>query len=137
MPADYEAGTWANTPEGSRLMLVAVDLLSQLGSRTSDGYAISAEWGEPDERGWYEPTFTIDYDDRLDGDVRHALSRLVTALTTPLPDDEAEDLDGINQPWTHWYPEGTIVNSPKAKDTGPRIVARIFAAIDNAKRALE
>lgn len=45
-------------PEGTRLVLVNIDALSMFGTRTYDGRALTAEWGEPDEHGWYNPTFT-------------------------------------------------------------------------------
>ena len=49
-------------PRGTRLILVADDLLEQFGSRNADGYAITAEWGEQKPEGWYVPTFTVHYD---------------------------------------------------------------------------
>lgn len=52
-------------PKGTRLILATEDVLDSWGARTEDGYKISAEWGEPDENGWYTPTFRIDYTDRL------------------------------------------------------------------------
>ncbi len=42
-----------------RLIRCSTDLLSQFGTRTEDGRQIVAEWGEPDEHGIYEPTFTV------------------------------------------------------------------------------
>jgi hypothetical protein len=50
-------------PEGTRLVLVGVEFLSQFGTRTDSGDFITAEWGEPDEHGWYTPTFTAHADD--------------------------------------------------------------------------
>ncbi len=52
-------------PVGTRLILASENLLDEWGTRTEDGYRITAKWGEPDENGWYAPTFTIDYNDRL------------------------------------------------------------------------
>jgi hypothetical protein len=52
-------------PEGTRLILASENLLDEWGSRTEDGYAIRVKWGEPNEHGWYTPTFSIDYTDRL------------------------------------------------------------------------
>jgi hypothetical protein len=52
-------------PAGTRLILASENLLDTWGSRTEDGYAIRVEWGKPDKNGWYTPTFTIDYTDRL------------------------------------------------------------------------
>lgn len=42
-----------------RLVRVSTDLLSQFGTRTERGERITAEWGEPDSEGVYEPTFTV------------------------------------------------------------------------------
>ena len=55
----------ATPPTGTRLILATKDFFDSLGTRTEDGYRIHADWGKPDENGWYAPTFTIDYDDRL------------------------------------------------------------------------
>jgi hypothetical protein len=55
-------------PSHTRLVLVAEDILAQWGTRTADGYRISADWGEQRPEGWYEPTFTVDYTDRLGGE---------------------------------------------------------------------
>lgn len=52
-------------PAGTRLILASENLLDTWGTRTEDGYAIRVEWGEPDKNGWYTPTFTVDYTDRL------------------------------------------------------------------------
>lgn len=52
-------------PKGTRLILASENLLDEWGSRTEDGYAISVEWGQPDRNGWYTPTFSVDYTDRL------------------------------------------------------------------------
>lgn len=53
-------------PQGRwRLIRVSTDLLSQFGTRTERGERITAEWGEPDAEGVYEPTFTVHADDRL------------------------------------------------------------------------
>lgn len=41
-----------------RLVRVSTDLLPLLDLRTADGRWITAEWGEPDADGIYEPTFT-------------------------------------------------------------------------------
>ena len=45
-------------PDGVRLIAIADDLLDNFGTRTDDGFALSAEWGEPTPEGWYEPIFT-------------------------------------------------------------------------------
>jgi hypothetical protein len=52
-------------PPGTRLILASENLLDTWGARTDQGYAIRVEWGEPNKNGWYTPTFTIDYNDRL------------------------------------------------------------------------
>jgi hypothetical protein len=52
-------------PQGTRLVLMSENLLEQIGSRTNDGYAITAEWGERTPQGWYEPTFAVHYDQPL------------------------------------------------------------------------
>jgi hypothetical protein len=41
-----------------RLVRVGTEALSQFGTRTEDGRRITAEWGEPDALGIYEPIFT-------------------------------------------------------------------------------
>jgi hypothetical protein len=45
-----------------RLIRVGTDLLAQFGTRTERGERITAEWGEPDADGIYEPTFTAHYE---------------------------------------------------------------------------
>jgi hypothetical protein len=52
-------------PKGTRLILATENLLDMWGTRTEDGYRITAEWGLPDKNGWYTPVFRIDYTDRL------------------------------------------------------------------------
>lgn len=52
-------------PLGTRLILAQDDILAQWGARTLDGYRITAEWGEQKPEGWYEPTFTVHYDEPL------------------------------------------------------------------------
>lgn len=41
-----------------RLVRVATEFLTQFGTRTDDGRKLVATWGEPDDLGVYEPTFT-------------------------------------------------------------------------------
>ena len=55
------AGAWQHT----RLVCASDNLLDSWGARTEAGDRITAEWGEPDERGFYTPTFTVHYDDNL------------------------------------------------------------------------
>lgn len=48
-----------------RLVLVQPDVLAQWGTRTEDGDRLTVEWGEPDDDGIYDPTFTRHGDDNL------------------------------------------------------------------------
>lgn len=41
-----------------RLIRVSADLLDLFGTRTEDGRRMTAEWGDPDADGIYEPVFT-------------------------------------------------------------------------------
>ena len=52
-------------PPGIKLILASEDLLAEWGTRTERGERITAEWGEPDEHGWYTPMFTVHADDRI------------------------------------------------------------------------
>lgn len=47
------------TPPGTRLVLMTETLMDALATFTEDGRRITFEWGEPDEHGWYAPTFTV------------------------------------------------------------------------------
>ena len=49
-----------------RLIRVSTDLLSQFGTRTECGERITAEWGEPDADGVYEPIFRTEPRDPSD-----------------------------------------------------------------------
>lgn len=62
-------------PLGTRLVLMAEDLLEQIGTRTEQGDRITAEWGEQRAEGWYEPTFTAHADDNLTSVDRLARAR--------------------------------------------------------------
>jgi hypothetical protein len=54
------------SPEiGTRLILASEEFLERIGTRTERGDRITAEWGEPDDRGWYTPIFTAHADDNL------------------------------------------------------------------------
>ena len=59
---DLRALLAAATPNGTRLVRMADDILATWGTRTERGDRITAEWGEPDEWGIYEPTLTIHRD---------------------------------------------------------------------------
>lgn len=63
--AEIEARLAAATPPYTRLILTAENLLEQFDGRNHEGYAITAEWGEQRPEGWYEPTFTVHYDQPL------------------------------------------------------------------------
>ena len=52
-------------PIGTRLILASEGFLERIGTRTERGDKITAEWGEPDDRGWYTPIFTAHADDNL------------------------------------------------------------------------
>lgn len=51
-------------PEGTKLVLVSDDdrvlvrSISLMAAMASEGRRVTWEWGEPDEHGWYTPTFT-------------------------------------------------------------------------------
>ena len=64
-----------------------------MGTRTFDGRALSAQWGEPDEFGIYEPTFTTIDDgwvEQLVAAERERLRRLVDKQ--PLYDENARTM---------------------------------------------
>jgi hypothetical protein len=66
---DIQVPARTGLPAHTRLVLIHEDLLGQMGSRTNEGYAITAEWGDPRPEGWYEPTFTAHYDQPIGMDV--------------------------------------------------------------------
>ena len=67
-------------PLGTRLILVAGDLLQWIGTRTESGDLLTAEWGEKDERGWYEPFLTSHHDDNLVAAERERIKAAVEGL---------------------------------------------------------
>lgn len=70
-------------PIGTRLILASENLLDQFGTRTERGEKITAEWGERTPQGWYEPVFTVHYDDTLAGNpIRAALERIKGPILT-------------------------------------------------------
>ena len=96
-------------------------------------------WGTSPDAFCKTPYIRADEFDKLqerEARLVEALGGLVDAFVTPLPDDEAENLKGSNDPWISWYPPHTIVNSEKAEDTGPRMIARICKAVAEAQKAL-
>ena len=55
-------------PEGTRLMLVADNLLETMGTRTDSGAKLSFAWGDPADEGWYVPvvhTAVPDWHDQI------------------------------------------------------------------------
>ena len=68
-------------PPGIKLILASEDLLAEWGTRTERGERITAEWGEPDEHGWYTPMFTVHADDRMG-----ALDAAWAAVEAALPE---------------------------------------------------
>lgn len=88
--ADRMESAARETPPGTRLILASEDILTSFGTRTEDGYRITAEWGEQRPEGWYEPTFTVHHDEpfpaapsREDG-----LERLATLGHKPTGDGD-------------------------------------------------
>lgn len=77
-------------PPHTRLILASEDLLERFGTRTEDGYRITAEWGEQKPEGWYEPTFTVHHDDRLALDENDRLREALRGLAL------YEDSDGAS-----------------------------------------
>lgn len=72
-------------PQGTRLILATEDLMTYFASYTEDGCPITFEWGEPDEHGWYAPTFTItaterDQQERFKWRANERADRAVAAL---------------------------------------------------------
>jgi hypothetical protein len=49
-------------PAGTRLVLMSDELMDAL-AEPREGYRTTWTWGEPDENGWYTPTFTTHQDD--------------------------------------------------------------------------
>ena len=85
----------AATRPHCRLIRTSEDLFefTPLGTRTFDGRALSAQWGEPDEFGIYEPTFTTIDDgwvEQLVAAERERLRRLVDKQ--PLYDENARTM---------------------------------------------
>src|ERR1019366_2617694 len=62
----------AAPPPHTRLVIMADDLLSMIGTRADNGDRLTFEWGEPDEHGWYTPAITQHSDDNpiRDAEVR-------------------------------------------------------------------
>lgn len=50
------------------------ELMDTLFTRDNDGYAIAVRWGDPDADGFYTPTITTDYTDRLTAEDLHDAS---------------------------------------------------------------
>jgi len=80
----------ATPPPGLRLVLMADDLLEQMGTRTEDGARLSFEWGEPDSNGWYTPVITRhDFEPDVNGEILFLTSnsRIHDALVRCYPSD--------------------------------------------------
>ncbi len=71
-----------------RLMRVGTDALGKFGTRTERGERITAEWGEPDEFGVYEPRFTVHVNEAV-GELGRAFE-----LANRVLDNESLDPDG-------------------------------------------
>jgi hypothetical protein len=48
-----------------RKVWMAPDLMEQVVARDIRGYRLRWDWGKPDADGFYTPTITIDYADKL------------------------------------------------------------------------
>ena len=123
--------TAAQPPPGTRLILAAEDLLSLFGTRTEDGELITAEWGEPNERGWYEPTFTVHTDDRIG-----ALDAAWAAVVAALP--EGWVIDSIQRPnggaWEADASVGWSVERGRhVQGSGPTPAAALLALLAKLK----
>lgn len=70
-------------PEGRVLILATRDVLDTFGTRTMDGRLMTMDLGEPDEHGWYAPTFTA-HDDGFPQAARDGLA--LAALREALPE---------------------------------------------------
>ena len=55
-----------------RLVRVQPDVLAEWGTRTEDGDRLTVEWGEPDDDGIYDPTFTRHSEGNLRAEARAA-----------------------------------------------------------------
>jgi hypothetical protein len=75
--------------DDSILIRVAPDLLSQIGTRTDDGFAITVEVGEPDAEGVYDPVFFAKDDGHVmvdADDIDAALAAFEASGTAPTGD---------------------------------------------------
>lgn len=111
-------------PPHTRLILASEDLLERFGSRNDEGYAITAEWCEQQPKGWYEPTFTVHYDQPLP-----ALVKVEAEL--------AEARDIINNLLMHMEPEwaeGIVDNYRRRGGQFSIKQARAFLAVDEVPR---
>lgn len=74
---------WRYLEQGARLIRASENLLDHWGTRTERGERITAEWGEPDALGIYEPVFTVHTDDVLA--LRERILALPVHKITPKP----------------------------------------------------
>ena len=53
--------------EGDTFLKVKMspELMKVWASRNEEGYLLEWDWGEPDIDGFYTPTVTVNYDDKL------------------------------------------------------------------------
>lgn len=49
-----------------RKMQVSARVMEEWFVRDAEGHRVRIDWGQPDEEGFYNPTFTIDYTDTLE-----------------------------------------------------------------------
>jgi hypothetical protein len=73
-------------PPGTRLVVASENLLDDFGTRDNEGRALTFEWGEPDEHGWYTPTFTSHEDSAF-------IARLVARAA---PSSEGETVEALD-----------------------------------------
>jgi len=101
--AAQERARLTPTP-GQRLILIAEGLLELFGGRTDDGRAITAEWGRPDDHGWYTPTSSATDDGWLERQRAEAAAQerarlrrgLYELSTLDLPTGVYVDLDAVH-----------------------------------------
>jgi hypothetical protein len=115
-------------PEGTRLILAASDLLGQFGTRTDDGRTIAGSWGEPNENGWYTPTFTS-HAPAIITEQAATIATLRAALEDAgyLADSAKHLTDHLASEHPDWYCEDM--------DTTQHFAAKVRAALAAAKEA--
>jgi hypothetical protein len=119
---EWVSREWAR---GNRLIWIGKTLLETLGSRTHDGAAITAEWGEPDEHGVYTPVFTRHDDDRL-GELDTAWQRCEAALPEGWVIEELRNFDDRTA-WSACAHNDTGIGRYRWCGTGPTPAAALHA----------